>query len=777
MRRFTILAFVSLLLLHNLTAQQAATTSVPNLIRYSGTFNEVQSASSVKPATVGVTFAIYKQQEGGAPIWQEAQNVTLDASGQYSVLLGSTTSTGLPDDLFSQQEERWLGVQVQGQDEQTRVMLVSVPYAFKAHEADTLGGLPSSAFVKLPSADAVAGSASATTANASTTSAGTNSGKQSGKTRTPAQTAGFIPVWDGTMDVSSALSQNAVGAGATVVNDAVNFNLFNASRTYQIGGSPVLSIFGVDNLLLGPGAGPVNTGQDNTFAGYLAGNANTSASRNTAIGSEAGQLKQTGDGNALAGYRAGYRNHAGSLNAFFGAEAGHYNNGSNNVLVGYAADFGPLAYAGNTGDNNTIVGFEAGFVNVASNNSFFGYQSGHSNTKGAGNSFFGYQSGYNNTTAINLEGSRESDNSFFGYQAGFNVNQGFYNAYFGYQAGYTGDGLYNAYFGYRAGSGGNESVAVGVLAGATDTGFANTMVGGRAGLESNGGSLNTFVGHEAGFDNYGSTWNNNTYIGAETGYYLAGNNNSVVGENAGSNLNGNNDLYLGYFASFNLILGGDNNIYVGSRGCLGTCFQESNAIRIGNQNDSSYPTQTDAYMAGVWLSTADSPNQPVCVDANGKLFSVASGCDTGSSRHIKDQIADMGDSTNKLFQLRPVTFFYKPGYDDGSHQVQYGLIAEEVAQVYPEMVAFDKDGQPSGLRYQMLAPMLLNELQKQHSVVMTQRQEIETLKLQLQQQNASLQLKNASLEQRLQKLESFVETQTKSASGVAPAATVNGGVQ
>ena len=85
----------------------------------------------------------------------------------------------------------------------------------------------------------------------------------------------------------------------------------------------------------------------------------------------------------------------------------------------------------------------------------------------------------------------------------------------------------------------------------------------------------------------------------------------------------------------------------------------------------------------------------------------------------------MGDSSSKLFQLRPVTFLYKPEYDDGSHSLQYGLIAEEVAKIYPDMVGYDKDGRPSSVKYQALAPMLLNEVQKQNA--------------QLQQQNARLQ--------------------------------------
>src|SRR5271166_6320335 len=128
------------------SAQQASTTAVPNLIRYSGTLKDAQGAVPSEK-TLGVTFAIYKQQDGGAPVWQETQNVTPEASGQYSVVLGSTTATGLPGDLFSQQEQRWLGVQVQGQTEQARVLLVAVPYAFEAVEAQRLAGHSATEFV------------------------------------------------------------------------------------------------------------------------------------------------------------------------------------------------------------------------------------------------------------------------------------------------------------------------------------------------------------------------------------------------------------------------------------------------------------------------------------------------------------------------------------------------------------------------------------------------------------------------------------------------------
>jgi len=144
---YVVLLFIVFFLVAVSPAQQASTTAVPNLISYSGTL--VPSSGLAVPAnTVGVTFAIYRQQDGGAPLWLETQNVTPDSSGHYSVLLGSTRAEGIPADLFNTQEQRWLGVREQGQAEQPRVLLVSVPYALKAADAETLAGFPASAFIR-----------------------------------------------------------------------------------------------------------------------------------------------------------------------------------------------------------------------------------------------------------------------------------------------------------------------------------------------------------------------------------------------------------------------------------------------------------------------------------------------------------------------------------------------------------------------------------------------------------------------------------------------------
>jgi hypothetical protein len=235
------------------SAQQTQTTAVPNLIRYGGTLKDAQGTASLASTTVGVTFAIYKQQDGGAPVWMETQNVTTDASGNYTVLLGSTTATGLPGDLFSQQEQRWLGVQVQGQVEQARVLLVSVPYAFNAHDAETLGGLPASAFVKTETTNA-SGSESTGADNGTSVNALSTAGNAGGKNATGIAAWGLSSCGQPTF----AGSPNVIAVWDSTGCNLTNSPLVNAAQGYQIGGSSVLSNGSPadNNLFLGGGSGP-----------------------------------------------------------------------------------------------------------------------------------------------------------------------------------------------------------------------------------------------------------------------------------------------------------------------------------------------------------------------------------------------------------------------------------------------------------------------------------------------------------------------------------------
>jgi len=185
-------------------AQQTVATStnatVPTLVSFSG----VLTGSNGKPLTsiTGVIFALYAEQQGGAPLWLETQNVQPDKAGNYSVMLGSTTSQGLPASLFASGQARWLGVQPQGQEEQPRVLLLSVPYALKALDAETIGGKPASSFMLAPAAG---------NGGASPNSQATNI--------TGSGTADYLPVFTGTTTIgNSKVYQNSsgdIGIGTT----------------------------------------------------------------------------------------------------------------------------------------------------------------------------------------------------------------------------------------------------------------------------------------------------------------------------------------------------------------------------------------------------------------------------------------------------------------------------------------------------------------------------------------------------------------------------------
>jgi hypothetical protein len=197
----------------------------------------------------------------------------------------------------------------------------------------------------------------------------------------------------------------------------------------------------------------------------------------------------------------------------------------------------------------------------------------------------------------------------------------------------------------------------------------------------------------------------NTAIGwGALGFNTAGNFNTALGEEALiDNTGGSYNLAIGHYAGWALNTG-DNNLYLANEG-IGS---ESNTIRIGRVTPGTYnpPVHTATYIAGISGATSSS-GTAVYVASNGQLGTLT------SSVRFKEDVHDMGEASAGLLSLRPVTFHYKPGYDDGTHLLQYGLIAEEVAEVFPELVQHDAEGRPQAVRYQMLDAMLVNELQKQ----------------------------------------------------------------
>jgi hypothetical protein len=124
----------------------SAQQSIPLVVKFTGSLTGLQVQSQTP---IGVTFALYKEGSGGAPLWIETQNVTADSRGRFSVLLGAASAEGLPPDLFASREARWLGMTPDDGVERPRVTFISVPYAFKAADSDKLGGKRAEEFVSL----------------------------------------------------------------------------------------------------------------------------------------------------------------------------------------------------------------------------------------------------------------------------------------------------------------------------------------------------------------------------------------------------------------------------------------------------------------------------------------------------------------------------------------------------------------------------------------------------------------------------------------------------
>ncbi|MGD0297976.1 MAG: tail fiber domain-containing protein [Bryobacteraceae bacterium] len=271
------------------------------------------------------------------------------------------------------------------------------------------------------------------------------------------------------------------------------------------------------------------------------------------------------------------------------------------------------------------------------------------------NTAYGTNALKNNTTG--------SENSAFGVSALINNQSG---------SGNTATGWYSLFF--------------------NNSGYNNTATG-IAALEGNGSGIgNTATGVSALANNGAGRYN--VAAGWNALYFNKGDDNTAIGSFAlQDNGSGGNNIALGVEAGFYLTTG-SNNIEIGNQGNAG----EGNTIRIGVEG-----TQAATYIAGIFNATVTGGCQ-VVVASTGQL-----GCVTSSARYKRD-VRDMADSSDKLMKLRPVTFLYK---SDETGAQQYGLIAEEVEKVYPELVVHDADGKAETVAYHLLPAMLLNEVQKQ----------------------------------------------------------------
>jgi len=396
------------------------------------------------------------------------------------------------------------------------------------------------------------------------------------------------------------------------------------------------------------------SGRENTAIGFQALYSNTDGLFNTAIG-HAALFNNNGTSNTATGWTALQNNTTGNNNTANGVTALNNNtNGSFNTATGVEALYH------NDGDNNTATGFNALFNNTTGErNTANGVDALSDNTTGSDNTALGYQA-----LQSNISNSTGQPNTAVGSQSLITNTTGWGNTATGFQA------LSGNTIGTRNTANGQAAL------GNNTTGSRNVATGFGALL------LNTTGGHNVAYGN-------SALSGSATGKYNIG---------------------LGYSAGWNLTMG-NNNIDIGTPG-VGS---ESNTIRIGSEvasgvaDGSTQPAHKATFIAGIHGVTVASA-VGVVVDVNGHLGTVT------SSARFKEAVKPMDRASEAILALQPVTFRYKHELDpDGIPQ--FGLVAEQVEKVNPDLVARDADGKVNTVRYEAVNAMLLNEFLKEHRQV------------------------------------------------------------
>ena len=367
------------------------------------------------------------------------------------------------------------------------------------------------------------------------------------------------------------------------------------------------------------------------------------------------------------------------------------------------------------GSFNTAIGAGTLLANASDNNTATGAAALLSNTGGASNTANGAFALFHNTTGY--------ENTATGHSALVSNLDGWDNTANGNNALYRNDhGSSNTAIGASAlynNQGGYDNIAIGVQAGFGNTiGLGNTVVGNGALWANSTGSGNTAIGNFA------------------LSAYQTGNGNVAVGPHAlQNNSSGSENIALGDSAGASIT--GYNNIDIGNSGQPG----ENDTIRIG-------ASQTKTYIAGIYNVTTGAASIPVLIDAAGQVGTMS------SSRRFKKEIKQMDETSDAILALKPVTFHYK---SDATNTPQFGLIAEDVAEVNPDLVVRDKNGDIYTVRYEAVNAMLLNEFLKEHRKVEQQEVTIAQLKTELEAIAARQQKQIDALTAGLQKVSAQLE--------------------
>jgi hypothetical protein len=389
-----------------------------------------------------------------------------------------------------------------------------------------------------------------------------------------------------------------------------------------------------------------------------------------------------------------------------------------------------------TGTFNTAVGFNALFSNTTgSGNTANGFRALFRNTIGNDNTASGSQALLSNTSG--------QDNTATGAFALSKNTSGQENTATGTLAlSFNTVGLNNTATGEAAllfNTVGQNNTATGVSAllnnrtsdNNTATGFQaldlntnggnNTATGSNALFSNMTGNNNTATGVNALSNNIGGSFN--TANGFQALFFNTGNDNTAYGVNAlKNNTTGSRNIALGSGAGLNLTMGNDN-IDIGNQGRA----DESGQIRIGTPG-----VQTATFIAGIRGVTVAS-GVAVVVSPNGQLGTMI------SSARYKDAVKPMDKASEAILALKAVTFHYKQEVDSEGIP-QFGLIAEQVEKVNPDLVARDADGKVNTVRYEAVNAMLLNEFLKEHRKVQQLEKQVEKLAAGLEKVSARLQL-------------------------------------
>jgi hypothetical protein len=621
-RHISSVVMILLALILSAAAQTATSDSptspafaqVPPVIQFANVAND--ESGTPLPGPAEITFSVYNNAQGGKPLWSETQNVTLDNSGHYSVYLGITKPNGVPMSLFTSGQAHWLGVQIAGQAEQPRVFIVSVPYAMKAGDAATVGGLPPSAFVMANPA---------------------SSGHASGKASNPlTETQNYVPIFtNGSGGLGNSIlyesGGNEVGIGTTTPAATLEVNgtaKFDGQATFASGQTFPGTVTGV-----GAGTGITVTGTKT----------NPTININTKFANQ--YYPQLNAANTFTGNQTVN----GNLSATGVVTGGSYQIGSNLFAFGnYGNGNAFLGFAGNltmTGTINTAVGVSAllknttGSFNTASGeNALFSNSSGNYNTaSGVSALSSNTTAGYNTATgyvALSANTTGSSNTATGGLALQLNTT-GYENTATGLQA-------------LNANTTGTYNTASGALAlDFNTTGIQNTADGAGALNRNTAGNYNTASGYNALTTNSTASYN------------------TAVGYNAlGSNQTGSSLTCIGYACGVS-VDGLVNATAIGANAFVG----QSNTLVLGG---------TGANQVAVGIGTTTP--QHVFEIAQGAGIATADGWDVYSSRRWKTNIHTLHGALQKVERLRGVTYDLKNNgkHEVGVIAEEVGAVVPEI---------------------------------------------------------------------------------------------------